>query len=210
MEDKLTLKDFTKIIKNINETIKENKNYLNKIDSFIGDGDHGTTISRGFNKSVEKLKEKETKNISELLNLSGFTLVATMGGAAGPLFGSVLQGMAKAAEGKDNINLGDLYKMFLSALEKVQKVGKANPGDKTMIDALYPAVESLKESIKEKLTIKNALRKASLAAEKGAESTKDMVAKKGKSRYHGERSLGYQDAGATTLTLIIKVMYEAI
>jgi dihydroxyacetone kinase-like protein len=210
MRDVLKLGDFKKIIININQTIQENASYLSELDSTIGDGDHGITIARGFRNAVGKLEETNPKSISELLKATGLTLISTMGGAAGPIFGSIFTEMAKSADGLQAIDLSNLYDMFYSALDKVSKLGGAKPGDKTLIDALFPAVESLKDSVSKGLAIKESLKKMSIAAKKGAASTKDMVSNKGKSRYHGQRSLGYQDAGATTMYLIIKAAYEAI
>jgi len=210
MKDILNIGDFLKIIRIISATIQENSGYLSELDSTIGDGDHGITIARGFKKAVEKLDETDPQNISELLKSTGNTLIYTMGGAAGPIFGSIFTEMAKVADGKEEIDLTALYEMFSSALDKVSRLGGAKPGDKTLIDTLYPAIESLKDSVKNNLSIKEALRQMSSAAEKGAASTKDMVATKGKARYLAERSLGYQDAGATTMYLIIKAFYEAI
>jgi len=210
MRDVLKLGDFKKIIININQTIQENASYLSELDSTIGDGDHGITIARGFRNAVGKLDETNPKSISELLKATGLTLISTMGGAAGPIFGSIFTEMAKSADGLQAIDLSNLYDMFYSALDKVSKLGGAKPGDKTLIDALFPAVESLKDSVSKGLAIKESLKKMSIAAKKGAASTKDMVSNKGKSRYHGQRSLGYQDAGANTMYLIIKAAYEAI
>jgi dihydroxyacetone kinase-like protein len=209
-DDKLTLNDFIKIIKNINETLQDNIKFLSELDSIIGDGDHGITITRGFKNVMKKIEENIPDSISDLLKTTGFTIISTMGGTAGPIFGSIFTEMARQSNGKKSINLTDLYSMFLAAMNKVIELGGAEPGDKTMIDSFDPAVASLKESLSKNLTIKEALRNMSLAAERGALSTKNMVAKKGKSRYHAERSLGYQDAGATTFYLIIKTMYESI
>ena len=210
MENKLTLNDFIKMIQNINDTIQDNIKYLTELDSTVGDGDHGITIARGFKSVIKKLDENRPQNISGLLKTTGFTLLSSMGGASGPIFGSFFTEMARISINKETIDLDDLYKMFLAVLDNEPNLGGARPGDKTMIDALHPAVESLKESLDKGLTIKEALKEASLAADKGAISTKNMVSKKGKSRYLGERSLGYQDVGATSLSLIIKAMYETI
>ena len=210
MKDILKLGDFIKILKNVNQTIQQNLNYLSELDSTIGDGDHGITIARGFRNAVAKLNKTNSSNIAELLKTTGNTLIYTMGGAAGPIFGSIFIEMARVTVGKDKVDLSILYDMFSSALDKVSMLGGAKPGDKTLIDALYPAVESLKDSVEKKISIKEALGQMSSAAQKGAISTKDMVATKGKARYLAERSLGYQDAGANTMYLIIKAAYEAI
>ena len=210
MKDELNLGDFKKIITNINKTIQDNSEYLSELDSVIGDGDHGTTIARGFKNVVKEIKEDNFKSISDLLKKVGATLISSTGGVAGPIFGSLFLGMAIESEGMISINLPVLYKMFSSALDKISNLGGARPGDKTMIDSLSPAVASISDSLDNKLSIKETLKNASIAAEKGAESTRNMIARKGRSRYHAERSLGYQDAGATTLYLMIKTIYESV
>lgn len=208
--ENLALADFLRALASIENSIQQNKDYLCKLDSFIGDGDHGTTIARGFSRALKKVREEGPESISGLLKSIGFTLVSSMGGAAGPLFGSVFMGLADAAAGKDSIDLESLHAMFSASLEKVLKIGGAKAGDKTMIDALSPAVDSLKNSLEKGLGIEEAMANMSKAAKQGAASTKDMVARKGRSRYHGERSIGYQDAGATTMYLIIEAMHKSI
>jgi phosphoenolpyruvate---glycerone phosphotransferase subunit DhaL len=210
MKDELNLTDFAEIIKNICKTLQENSNYLSELDSTVGDGDHGVTVARGFKSVQAGLEEDTPREISGLLRKVGLTLISSMGGAAGPIFGSIFTEMAKVAEGRQVIDLPILYEMFNTSLEKISKLGGAKPGDKTLIDSLGPAVASLKESVSGKVSIKEALKNMTASAEKGMLSTKNMVAAKGKARYLGERSLGYQDAGATTLYLIIKSIYEAI
>ncbi len=210
MKNKLDLKDFRVIIKNINQTLQDNARYLSKLDSLVGDGDHGTTIARGFKNAVNKIEEEGPESISSLLKMTGFTLISTMGGAAGPLFGSIFTEMARVSGEKEKISLQDLHLMFSEALNKISGLGGARPGDKTMVDSLHPAVESLEDSISKDIDLKEALKKSSLAAKEGAESTIDMIAAKGRARYVGERSRGHQDAGATTLYLMIKAIYESV
>lgn len=210
MNDKLTCDDFKNIISKISDTIIENSVYLSKLDSKIGDGDHGTTIARGFRAVIEKIKKDPPDNISSLLKTTGFSLISAMGGASGPIFGSIFITMAEAAEGKESIGLKELTDMLSDALVKVKEIGKAIPGDKTLVDSLTPAVDSLKDSSAKGLSLKEALILAEESAFKGVESTKDMVAKKGRSKYLGERSLGHQDAGATSMFLIIKSINSSI
>jgi len=133
-----------------------------------------------------------------------------MGGASGPIFGSIFIAMAKTIEGRDKIDLKDLTRMFSDSMDKVMLIGGAKPGDKTLIDSLNPIVESLKDSSLKGLSLKDGVALAEIAALEGAESTKDMVGKKGRSKYLGERSIGYQDAGATTMYLIIKSIDDSI
>lgn len=210
MDSTLNLNNFKTIIEKIAITIINNAQNLSKLDSIVGDGDHGTTIARGFENVLEKIKDNPPDNMQKLLKETGMTLISTMGGAAGPIFGSIFTAMADAIQGKNSIDLNDLSSMFSAALDKVKTLGGAEPGDKTMVDSLTPATESLKNSASKKLSLKEALSLMEFSALKGAQSTKDMVARKGRSRYVGERSLGHQDAGATTMYLIIKSINEAI
>ena len=210
MSEELNLDDLKKIIERIAATLDENSAYLSDLDSFVGDGDHGTTISRGFGEVVKKIKDNPLDDISSLLKTVGLTLISSMGGASGPIFGSIFTAMAKTVEGKYKINLKDLSNMFSDSLDKVMQIGGAKPGDKTLIDSLNPIVESLKDSSLKGLSLKDGVSLAEIAALKGAESTKDMVGKKGRSKYLGERSIGYQDAGATTMYLIMKSINDSI
>jgi dihydroxyacetone kinase-like protein len=210
MNEELNLDDLKKIIERIAITLDENSAYLSELDSFVGDGDHGTTVSRGFREVIKKIKENPFDDISELLKTVGLTLISSMGGASGPIFGSIFIAMAKTIEGRDKIDLKDLTRMFSDSMDKVMLIGGAKPGDKTLIDSLNPMVESLKDSSLKGLSLKDGVALAEIAALEGAESTKDMVGKKGRSKYLGERSIGYQDAGATTMYLIIKSIDDSI
>lgn len=209
-KNNLELKDFVKIIKNINKTMEKNVKTLTKIDSNIGDGDHGTTIARGFKSASLALEEEKLKDISSALVLTGETLVASMGGASGPLFGTFFRAMGQKVPNKNHVNLEDLCLIFSFAYENLLKISGAKPGEKTMIDSLDPAVESLKTSVAKKDTLEDALNKMVIASKKGMLATKNYVAKKGRAKYLKERSLGLQDAGATSMYLIIKTFYESI
>jgi len=211
LKNYLDLEDFKKIIFRINENVEKNIEYLSKLDSVIGDGDHGITISSGFRSTVEKISEKDFTSISEFLKFVGNNFMSTIGGTTGPIFGYLFSEMGKTAEGlNEKISPDDLCLMFTNSLNKIMKIGGAKPGDKTMIDALYPAINSLKESISQKLSFKNSLDLMAEAAKKGAELTKEMIAIKGRARYLGERSLGYQDAGATSTYIIISAFFEIL
>ena len=211
MKEELDLGDFKKIIKAINDVIQENKKHLSELDSFIGDGDHGTTLARGFSNVMDKIKSEDPSNISDLLKTTGKTLIVTIGGVAGPIFGTLFAEMGKIIDSaKESVVLQDLYMMFSNSLNKIMALGGAKPGEKTMVDALYPAVESLKESAEKNLSIKDSFGNMSRAAKKGAESTKDLVATKGRSRYLGERSIGYEDAGANSIYFILNAIYKTL
>ena len=209
--EKLGLSNFREMIKRINGTLQENKMFLSKLDSVIGDGDHGTSISKGFLNAVQKIEQQQPANISDLLKLAGNSIMVIIGGVTGPVFGTFFSEMGRTLPvDRDLVDLNDLNIMFESALEKIMKIGGAKPGDKTMVDALFPAVQALKESSSKGCSIKEAFSLMVSAAKKGAESTSNMVAAKGRARYAGERSIGYEDAGANTIHLIIKAMYESI
>ncbi len=209
--EKLGFEAIKKMIMRINDTLQENKMFLSQLDSVIGDGDHGVSISKGFLNAVAKIQEQDPKNISDLLKLTGNSIAVIIGGVTGPVFGMFFSEMGRAVEPeKDAIDIKDISVMFERALDKIMKVGGAKPGDKTMVDALYPAVQSLKISADKTESFKEAFFAMVSSAKAGAESTKDMVATKGRARYAGERSLGYEDAGANTVYLIINTMYESI
>ena len=205
-KNNISLDDFKNIFTNIQKDIELNAKYLCELDSVIGDGDHGTTISKGFNNAVNQIKTNNPNNIRDLFLTVGNAILDTVGGVTGVVFGSMFTSMGEAIpQTATSIGIEELIKMFESGLEIALTIGKgAKPGEKTMVDALYPAVLSLKKSFAENKSLKEALDEMSNAAEKGAISTKDMIATKGRARYLQERSVGYQDAGATSVVIIIK------
>lgn len=206
MTETLNLKDFRSIVNIMNENIQTNIILLSNLDSVIGDGDHGLSISKGLKNAINSLNNENINTVSELLRVIGKSILSSIGGVTGVVFGYFFMEMAKnLSPGKNEVNLEDIYSMLSRSLEVSMSLGSgAKPGDKTMIDAFYPAVESLKDSISKKLTLRDALKGMSIAAEKGALSTKEMIAKVGRAKYLGQRSIGYQDAGATSLYLILK------
>jgi len=211
MEKNLFFEDFKKIITGINSAIQENKILLCKLDSVIGDGDHGMTIAKGFDAAMEKIEKTQPANISDLLKTTGNSITMAIGGVAGPIFGSLFSELGRTVSSDaQSVDIKVLSLMFSASLAKVMKLGGAKPGDKTMVDAFYPAVKSLEDSAAAGISIKEALSRMVKAAKAGAESTKDMISSKGKSSYSGERSLGYEDAGANTVYFIIKAIYEEI
>jgi len=209
--DKLYFEDFKKIINNINNTLQENKMFLSQLDSVIGDGDHGVSIAKGFLNAMSEINEQNPSNISDLLKLTGNSIAVIIGGVTGPIFGIFFSEMGRAiGPEKEAVGINDLYLMFSQSLDKIMKVGGAKPGNKTMVDALDPAVTALKKAAENNLPIKDGLSAMVSAAKSGAVSTKDMIATKGRARYSGSRSIGYEDAGANTVYLIIKAIYESI
>jgi dihydroxyacetone kinase-like protein len=209
MPEKIDLALFTKVIKNIYDTISENKMYLSELDSVIGDGDHGPSLTKGLKSAVEAIEKKQPSNITDLLKTAGNAITITIGGVTGPIFGMFFSEMGKTIDSsKEYVEVDDLKAMFSSSLGKIMKIGGAKPGDKTMVDALSPAVEALKTYIG--TDIKLALEAMVEAAKKGASSTKDMVASKGRARYSGERSLGHEDAGANSICFMLKAFHDSL
>ena len=202
----INLHDFKQIFTKIQTDINSNVEYLCELDSVIGDGDHGTTIAKGFNNAVKQIETLKPNNIKDLFLVAGNAIIDLVGGVTGVVFGSMFTSMADAIpENTTSIDIEGLISMFEKALDSSLTIGKgAKPKEKTMIDALHPAVLSLKKSFAENKPLKEALEAMSVAASKGALSTKDMIATKGRARYLGERSIGYQDPGATSMAIIIK------
>jgi dihydroxyacetone kinase-like protein len=189
-------------------TVAENREYLTKLDSAIGDGDHGINMDRGMKAVVDKLDGLEGDDIGTLLKTVGMTLVSTVGGAGGPLYGTLFLQMGMATAGKSELQPEDWAAALDAAVKGVQMRGKAEPGDKTMVDALIPARDSFTAALAEQASFEEALRRSAEAAEEGMSATIPLVAKKGRASYLGERSAGHQDPGATSSHLLLKTAAE--
>jgi dihydroxyacetone kinase-like protein len=185
------------------QVIADNKDYLTELDSPIGDADHGANMHRGFRAVLEKLPENEDKDIGKILMGVGMSLLSKVGGAGGPLYSTVFIQMGKSIDGRMEFELADWANALEAATEGVVRLGKASPGDKTMVDALTPAVQALKEATEQGLTLEEGLKKSAKAAEEGMIATIPLVARKGRASYLGERSAGHQDPGATSTFLLL-------
>jgi len=197
--------EFLEWIKNCAEILKENRQYLIELDSAIGDGDHGANMDRGFKAVMSKVAEFEDKDIGTIAKTVGMTLLSTVGGAGGPLYGTFYLQIGMKAAGMMEMSLADWATALEAAVDGIVMRGKAELGDKTMVDALTPAVLSLKESLNGNVPIGDALEKSASAAKKGMVDTIPLVARKGRASYLGERSAGHQDPGATSSYLILQV-----
>jgi len=186
------------------QRIEEQKAYLTRLDSDIGDADHGINMSRGFKFAMEKLAASPPDDISGALNSVGMTMVSKVGGASGPLYGTMFIDMGKAAAGKETISTADWAEMLGAGLAGIQRRGKAEPGDKTMVDALTPALEALGRAAADGAPLDEALADSAEAARQGMEATIPLVARKGRASYLGERSAGHQDPGATSSHLLLQ------
>lgn len=190
--------------------IEENRQYLTDLDSPIGDADHGINMDRGFKKIVSKLPGVEEKDIGDILKTSGMALVTSVGGAAGPLYGTFLMDAGKAVAGKMELSDDDLVALLDAGLKGVVRIGKTNLEDKTMVDALHPAVEALRKACADGKDTIEALHLMTDAAHQGMKATIPMLARKGRASYLGERSIGHQDPGATSSYLLLKTLMETV
>ncbi len=187
------------------DAIIENKPYLTEVDNAIGDGDHGIGMSTGMQKGRDKLlAAQEFASVYEPFLIMGKTMLMSMGGASGVLFGGLFMAGAKGKEAQDEMDAAELAELFAEGLTEIKKRGKAEIGDKTMVDALEPVVAAMQAHSGEGLV--HMLRHAEQAALDGVESTKDMLAKYGRAKFLMERAIGHQDAGATSVWIILKAM----
>ena len=176
--------------------------FLTGLDREIGDADHGLNMHRGFSKVVEKLPSIADKDIGFILKNTGMTLLSNVGGASGPLFGTFFIRAAQVTQAHQSLTLEELYQTFREGAEGVVNRGKAEPGDKTMCDVWLPVVESLRQSSEQHLSIPGAL-------EAAVHATIAMQARKGRASYLGERSIGHQDPGATSVMLMVQMLAAA-
>jgi phosphoenolpyruvate---glycerone phosphotransferase subunit DhaL len=180
-----------------------NKDLLTHLDSAIGDADHGINMDRGMSAVVAALDDGEPASAAALLKLAGMKLVSTVGGASGPLYGTLFLRMATAAGDVASLDAPGFATALRAGLDGVVARGKAEAGDKTMFDALAPAVETLDSELAGGASLGAALRAAVTAAEAGRDATIPMLARKGRASYLGQRSVGHQDPGATSVTLLV-------
>ncbi len=195
-------------IKGVAGVLAENKDYLTQLDSAIGDADHGANMSRGFQAVLGKLPTVSDKDIGTIFKTVGMTLVSTVGGASGPLYGTFFMQAGTASAGKQELTAADWGAALEAAVNGVVMRGKAVLGDKTMVDVLTPALEAFKDAVVQNATIGLALTRSVQAAEEGMKATIPLVARKGRASYLGERSAGHQDPGATSTFLILKCAAE--
>jgi phosphoenolpyruvate---glycerone phosphotransferase subunit DhaL len=206
MGQEITLAQIRQWLKAYAARIKEQEGYLTQLDAAIGDADHGANMHRGMRKICERLAAPEFHydDISSLLRTVAMTLISSVGGAAGPLYGAFFLRAAQTDTPGDTIDLPQLASMFRAGLEGIQQRGKAQVGDKTMIDALHPAVEALEAAAAQGLPLAEALEVARKAADEGMRKTTDIQANRGRASYLGPRAIGHQDPGATSLYYMLE------
>jgi len=207
--DRITSDDTLAWIQLAAQVFRENKEYLTQLDSAIGDADHGINMDRGFQAVLARLPTLPTDDVGAFLKGVGMTLISTVGGASGPLYGSFFLQLAGPTTGKAEVDVAEFATALDAAITRIQGLGKAEPGDKTMLEALLPAQAALHAAVDEGASPGDALRAAADAAEEGMRATIPLVARKGRASYLGDRSAGHQDPGATSSHLLLKAAADA-
>lgn len=194
------------IIRAIGLSMEEHKEELTALDQPIGDSDHGINLARGFDAVGKKLDELDGKDIGAILKAVGMTLVSTVGGASGPLYGSAYMKAGVALAGTTKMNQEDFLVMMKAASDAVMQRGKAAAEEATMLDAMFPALKAMEEAHAAGMSAREMLDAGVRAAWAGTEHTKDLIATKGRASYLGERGLGHQDPGATSFSYMLEVI----
>lgn len=208
---KLTTNLFKQILLQIADRMEKEKDYLSELDRAVGDGDHGVTMSIGWQAIKEKLKEFDNQSqCGDISKAVGMTFLSAVGSSVGPLYATAFIRGAAVLQGKDELNEDDMIEFWVSAVQGIQDRGKAQLGDKTMMDTWIPVIEYLQEGKHQGRDFVSCLKGASAAGEKGMEATKDMISQKGRSSRLGERSLGHQDPGATSAYFIFSTFCDAV
>lgn len=202
-------KKVVEILHHIAEVMEENKEFLTDLDNVIGDGDHGINMARGFAEVEKQADSFAGKDIGTILKTVGMTLVSKVGGSSGPLYGTAFMKAGVTIGAKNEIGLSDFLGALEAGVEGVKARGKSTTGEKTMLDAMVPALDAMKEQQAAGADVKHVLEAGVQAAETGVEETKPMVATKGRASYLGERSIGHQDPGATSFSLLLKEIAKA-
>lgn len=192
------------------KTYQENQEFLTDLDRDIGDADHGLNMNRGFKKVAETLPKVAEQNIATILKNTGMTLLSSVGGASGPLYGTLFIRMSAAVGTREQLTFEELIDALKSGVDGVVSRGKAELGDKTMCDVWLPVLQSIKASLAQGQSPDHLLSEMVELAEHNAVATIEMQAKKGRASYLGERSVGHQDPGATSSLLMIKALQQAI
>jgi len=210
MTDTITTPQMLQALQNMCDTIENEKEYLSELDGAIGDGDHGVNMAKCFRQVKKKLAESSAKDVGTLFKDVGMVVLNSVGGAMGALYGTFFLKLSQAGAGKSELRLSDLVAMLQTGEKGVLDIGKAGPGYKTLIDTLSPAVRAIEAAAKEGKPLPQALADFEAAAKQGMTSTRDMLAKIGRASRLGERTIGHQDAGATSCYFILRALASAI
>ena len=194
------------VIHKVAAKIETEKAFLTELDNVIGDGDHGINLARGFGEVEKKLDVLADKEPADVLKTVGMTLVSTVGGASGPLYGTGFMKMGAALKGKAEIDVPGFLESLQAAIDGIMMRGRSTKGEKTMLDAMIPAKEAIEAKWNEGQDAKAAFADGVAAAWAGVEFTKTIAATKGRASYLGERSIGHQDPGATSFTMLLEIV----
>jgi phosphoenolpyruvate---glycerone phosphotransferase subunit DhaL len=201
--------DTLNVVREMAVAMEQNRRLLTKLDSEIGDGDHGTNMHRGFQAAIERLDAADPATPADALKAVSMALISKVGGAAGPLYGTAFLRASTALQGKEEVSAGDAAEALEAALGGIKQRGKAEVGDKTIVDALEPAAAAAKEAAGEG-SVAGVLRAAARAAEEGAESTVPLTARRGRASYLGARAAGHEDPGARSTYLLLDAAARAL
>ena len=197
------------VVKAMAAAMEEHRRYLTKLDSEIGDGDHGNNMNRGFQTALERLEDADPSTPADVLKAVSMALISKVGGAAGPRYGTAFLRASTALGVKEEVSAENAAEALEAALGGIKQRGKAEVGDKTIIDALEPAVEAAKEAAGEG-SVAGVFRSAADAAKEGAESTVPLTARRGRASYLGARAVGHQDPGATSTYMLLDAAARAL
>lgn len=195
-------------ISKLQEVYAANKEYLTQLDSAIGDADHGINMNRGFTNVKETLNSSPPDQITAVLKTVAMSLIKTVGGASGPLYGTFFMRASAATAGKTELDATDVVAMFEAGVDGILQRGKAQLQDKTMVDAWLPALDAMKAAVNGGSDLNSVIKKGAASAEQGMKNTIPLQARKGRASYLGERSIGHQDPGATSTHLMLKAASE--
>lgn len=206
----ITAETVIRFIEGVAARLKQHRDELTQLDSAIGDADHGANLDRGFTAVLAKLPTVADKDIGTILKTTGMTLVSTVGGASGPLYGTAYMRAGMALVDRFEMDENDLVAALEAALEGILARGKAQRGEKTMVDAIAPGIDALKKALAAGVEAREAIGRGLAAVEQGVQSTIPMLATKGRASYLGERSIGHQDPGATSAMHMAQVLVETL
>jgi len=210
MADQIIAAQFHTALVKLCDTIEEQKEYLSELDGAIGDGDHGVNMAKCFRGVKKNLQALEVTDVASVMNCVGMEVMNSVGGAMGALYGTLFLKLAVNAVGKKAVDLSEFSAMLTEALNGILTIGKAKVGDKTLVDTLTPAVDAVVKASEEEKCLADALVDFEAAAKAGMESTIDLMAKIGRASRLGERTIGHQDAGATSCFFILQSLARAI
>jgi dihydroxyacetone kinase-like protein len=199
-----SLDDVAFVVETMARTAVENEGYFGELDAVVGDGDFGYSMARGFEVVLGSVDDIDRSNVGNLLKAVAMMITGRMGGTSGPIWGTAFLRASVVARDKTSLETDDVIAMLRAAIEGIKQRGKAEMGDKTLLDALVPAVDRLEELLGKGAGSADALREAASVAQSSADSTREMLAKKGRASYSGERSIGTLDAGAVAVAVMFK------